>query len=129
MVRARPQPPGTDKQLRKSNLTLPGDGACWASALVSGLREVDLGTRAALWSHDVARPPCSTTSATPSKLTSTMVFAALAVARYRQHAAGVTLKKLVQSLRPLRSVVIAISDQTIPPSPTPGPDARAILDH
>src|SRR5450830_170984 len=58
----------------------------------------------------------------------TIVFAALAVARYLQEATGVTIKKLVQTLRPLRSVVIAIGDQTIPADPTPGPDARTILD-
>ena len=58
----------------------------------------------------------------------TIVFAALAVARHLQDATGVTIKKLVQTLRPLRSVIIAISDQTIPADPTPGPDARTILD-
>jgi transposase len=57
----------------------------------------------------------------------TVVFAALAVARHLQDATGVTIRKLVQTLRPLRSVVIAIGDQTIPADPTPGPDARAIL--
>ena len=58
----------------------------------------------------------------------TVVFAALAVARHLQDATGVTIRKLVQTLRPLRSVVIAIGDQTIPADPTPGPDARTILD-
>ena len=58
----------------------------------------------------------------------TIVFAALAVARHLQHATGVTIKKLVQTLRPLRSVVIALGDQTIPADPTPGPEARTILD-
>jgi hypothetical protein len=58
----------------------------------------------------------------------TIVFAALAIARYLQDTTGVTIKKLVQTLRPLRSVVIAIGDQTIPADPTPGPDARTILD-
>ena len=58
----------------------------------------------------------------------TIVFAALAVARHLQDATGVTIKKLVQTLRPLRSVVIAIGDQTIPADPTPGPDARTLLD-
>ncbi|MDA8439409.1 MAG: transposase [Propionibacterium sp.] len=58
----------------------------------------------------------------------TIVFAALAVARYLRDTTGVTIKKLVQTLRPLRSVVIAIGDQTIPADPTPGPDARTILD-
>lgn len=58
----------------------------------------------------------------------TVVFAALAVGRHLQDATGVTLKKLVQTLRPLRSVVIAIGDQTIPADPQPDTDARAILD-
>jgi len=58
----------------------------------------------------------------------TVVFAALAVGRHLQDATGVTLKKLVQTLRPLRSVVIAIGDQTLPADPQPDTDARAILD-
>ena len=56
------------------------------------------------------------------------MFAALAIARHLQEVTGVTIKKLVQTLRPLRSVVIAIGDQTIPADPTPGPHARAVLD-
>jgi len=56
------------------------------------------------------------------------VFAALAVARHLQDTAEVTIKKLVQNLRPLRSVVIGIDDQTITADPTIGTDARAILD-
>jgi len=58
----------------------------------------------------------------------TVVFAALAVARHLQDTAEVTIKKLVQNLRPLRSVVIGIGDQTITADPTIGTDARAILD-
>lgn len=58
----------------------------------------------------------------------TIVFAALAVARHLQDATGVTIKKLVQTRRPLRSVVIAICDQTIPADPTIPADARTILD-
>ena len=58
----------------------------------------------------------------------TVVFAALAIARHLQQVTGVTIKKLVQTLRPLRSVVIAIGEQTIPADPTPGPEARTILD-
>ena len=56
------------------------------------------------------------------------MFAALAVARYLQEQTDVTIKKLVQNLRPLRSVVIGIGDQTITADPTIGADARAILD-
>ena len=58
----------------------------------------------------------------------TVVFAALAIGRHMQDTTGVTLKKLVQTLRPLRSVVIAIGDQTIPADPQLDADARAILD-
>jgi hypothetical protein len=58
----------------------------------------------------------------------TVVFAALAVARDLQDATGVTLKKHVQTLRPLRSVVIAVGNQTIPADPMPDTHARAILD-
>lgn len=50
------------------------------------------------------------------------------MARYLRDTTGVTIKKHVQTLRPLRSFVIAIGDQTIPADPTPGPDARTILD-
>ena len=59
----------------------------------------------------------------------TVVFAALAMARHLQDATGITIKRLVQTLRPLRSVVIAIGDQTIPADPTIPTDARTILDH
>jgi len=48
--------------------------------------------------------------------------------RHLQDTAEVTIKKLVQNLRPLRSVVIGIGDQTITADPTIGTDARAILD-
>jgi transposase len=58
----------------------------------------------------------------------TVVFAALAVARHLQDTTGVTIKKLVQTLRPLRTVLIGIGEHTITADPTISPDARAILD-
>ena len=58
----------------------------------------------------------------------TVVFAALAVARHLQNATGVTIKKLVRTLRPLRTVTIAIGDHTVTAAPLINPDARAILD-
>ena len=58
----------------------------------------------------------------------TVVFAALAIARHLQQVTGATIKKLVQTLRPLRSVVIAIGEQTIRADPMPDTHARAILD-
>jgi len=48
----------------------------------------------------------------------TVVFAALAVARELQAQTGVTLKKLVQTLRPLRTVTIDIDGHTITARPT-----------
>ena len=58
----------------------------------------------------------------------TVVFAALAIARELQAQTGVSLKKLVQTLRPLRSIVISIGEHTITADPTITTDARAILD-
>ena len=57
----------------------------------------------------------------------TVVFAALAVARELQAATGVSLKKLVQTLRPLRTVTIDISGHTITAKPQLNPDAEQIL--
>ena len=47
----------------------------------------------------------------------TIVFTALAVARYAQNRAGVSVRKLVQVLRPLRSAVVSVNGQevTLPP--------------
>ena len=58
----------------------------------------------------------------------TVVFAALAVARHLQDATDVTIKKLVRTLRPLRTVTIAIGAHTLTAEPLISTDARAILD-
>jgi Transposase DDE domain len=58
----------------------------------------------------------------------TIVFAALAVARYLQARTGVSIKRLVKTLRPLQSVTITIAGQPITAQPRLGPDAAAILD-
>lgn len=58
----------------------------------------------------------------------TVVLAALAISRYLQNTTGVTIKKLVQTLRPLRSVLIDIDGHQITAYPTITPEARAILD-
>ena len=55
------------------------------------------------------------------------MFAALAVARELQAATGVTLKKLVQTLRPLRTVTIDIDGHTITAKPHLTADAQQIL--
>ena len=57
----------------------------------------------------------------------TIVFAALAVARYVQDQTGLSLKKIIQTLRPLRTARIAINgtSQDFPPEITT--DARHII--
>ena len=58
----------------------------------------------------------------------TIVFAALAVARYLQARTGVTIKRLVHALRPLHSVTITIAGQQVTAQPRITPEAAAILD-
>ncbi len=59
----------------------------------------------------------------------TIVFAALAISRHLQNQTGVSIKKLVRTLRPLRTVQIHLAGQTITATPTITPEARQILDH
>ena len=56
------------------------------------------------------------------------MFAALAVTRHLQDATEVTIKKLVRTLRPLRTVTIAIGEHTLTAALLISTDARAILD-
>jgi hypothetical protein len=58
----------------------------------------------------------------------TIVFAALAIARHLQDTTGMTIRKLIRTLRPLRTVDIRIGNQTITAAPAIGADAREILD-
>ena len=58
----------------------------------------------------------------------TTVFAALAVARYLQERTGISIKRLVQILRPLQTVTITIAGQPLTAQPRLDPDALAILD-
>ncbi|WP_323420619.1 IS1634 family transposase [Raineyella sp.] len=58
----------------------------------------------------------------------TIVFTALALARHLQTLTGISIKKLVQTLRPLRTVTITIAGQQITAPTQPGPEAQAILD-
>jgi transposase len=58
----------------------------------------------------------------------TIVFAALAISRHLQAQTGVSIKKIVRALRPLRTVQIRIAGQTITATPIITPEARAILD-
>ncbi len=57
----------------------------------------------------------------------TIVFAALAVSRYLQDQTGVSIKRLVRALRPLRTVTVEIAGHTITAEPTITPAAAEIL--
>ena len=56
------------------------------------------------------------------------MFVALAVARHLQSRTGVTIKKLVHTLRPLQDVTISIAGQQLIAEPRIDPDTAAILD-
>ena len=58
----------------------------------------------------------------------TVVFAALAISRHLQAPTGVSIKKTVRTLRPLRTVKIRLAGQTITATPIITAEARAILD-
>lgn len=58
----------------------------------------------------------------------TVVFAALAISRHLQAQTGTSIKKIVRTLRPLRTVQIRLAGQTITATPMISLEARAILD-
>lgn len=58
----------------------------------------------------------------------TVVFAALAVARYLQNITGVSIKKIVGTLEPLRTIVVAIDDHEMLVEPSINEDARSLID-
>jgi transposase len=58
----------------------------------------------------------------------TIVFAALAVSREAQTRTGVSIKKIVQALRPLRTATISLGNQQIIAPPRIPDHAQVILD-
>ncbi|MDT0201845.1 hypothetical protein [Nocardioides sp. AE5] len=58
----------------------------------------------------------------------TIVFAALAIARHLQQLAGVSIKKLVTTLRPLREITISVAGQTITAEPKIPSEVRDLLE-
>ncbi len=58
----------------------------------------------------------------------TVVFAALAMARHLQQRTGVSIKKAVQTLRPLREVTVTFAGQTITARPKVSDDIRELID-
>ena len=57
----------------------------------------------------------------------TIVFSALAISRHLQQLSGVSIKKLVSTLRPVRSATIEINGQTLTLRPDVPPNAHNIL--
>ena len=57
----------------------------------------------------------------------TIVFAALAVSRYLQERTGVSIKKLVHTLRTVRSATIKINGERLTLDPEIPPPARELL--
>ena len=58
-----------------------------------------------------------------------IVFTALALSREAQPRTGLSIKKTLTTLRPLRSAVLAIGDHTTTALPHIPPDVRELLTH
>ena len=58
----------------------------------------------------------------------TIVFAALAVARCLQDATGLSIKRIVQTLRPLQQITVRIAGHEHTAADPVSPTAQAILD-
>ena len=58
----------------------------------------------------------------------TVVFAALAISHHLTTATGQSLKRIIRTLRPLRSAIITIEGHEFTADPTITPDARTLLD-
>jgi hypothetical protein len=56
------------------------------------------------------------------------VFAALAIARYLQGATGASIKRLVTTLRQVRSATITVNGQHLTLPPEVPPEAQKLLD-
>ena len=58
----------------------------------------------------------------------TIVFAALAVARYLQNQTGFSIKRIIRALRPLQDVQIELAGHPVTATPQLSDEARTILD-
>jgi hypothetical protein len=56
------------------------------------------------------------------------VFTALAVARHIQKVTGLSIKKVLDTLRPLKSAVLDVGGQQITAEPEIPPAAQAVID-
>ena len=59
----------------------------------------------------------------------TIVFTALALARHLQQRTGISIKKLVTTLRPLREITISLAGQSITAQPKITAEVQNLLDH
>ncbi len=59
----------------------------------------------------------------------TIVFAALALSREAQQRTGASIKKIIQTLRPLRAATITVGGQQLTATPQIPDEAREILDY
>ena len=58
----------------------------------------------------------------------TIVFTALAIARFLQNVTGFSTRKIIRTLRPLQDVTISLAGQQITAKPELTDDARHVLD-
>lgn len=79
--------------------------------------------------HDLRARPIFHRDADAIEAHLTIVFAALAIARWLQNTTGLSIKRLVRLLQPLREVTITIAGQTITTQPQLDPDTSAIIDN
>lgn len=57
----------------------------------------------------------------------TIVFTALAVARHLQNQTGASIKKIIQTLQPLRTIVVTVGDQELEAAPAIDDAARQLI--
>lgn len=57
----------------------------------------------------------------------TIVFTALAVARHLQNQTGASIKKIIQTLQPLRTIVVTVGDQELEAAPAIDHAARQLI--
>ena len=79
--------------------------------------------------HDLKARPIFHHQAEAIEAHLTIVFTALAIARQLQNTTGISIKRLIRILRPLRQVTIQIAGQTITAQPHITPDTTAIIEN
>ena len=78
--------------------------------------------------HDLKARPIFHHQAEAIEAHLTIVFTALAIARQLQTTTGISIKRLIRILRPLRQVTIQIAGQTITAQPHITPDTTTIIE-